>query len=248
MTTSQIVALLAGLLAGAINAFAGGGGLVVFPALLGLGLDPVTASATATMVMVPGFIGTAIATRKDLVADPTRARRFLVAGAVGGAAGAVALSSVGVDQFRSVVPWMLVAACVAILGQERIRRLVMQRRKRPAPAAVVLVGAATLGIYGGFFGAGLGVMSLAWLGVTMPNPPGTLNNFKTLISLGVNVAATSYLVTTDLISWRLGAPMAIAAFLGGLMAGNLTVQLPAQVLRSLVCATSIGLTVVYLVI
>ena len=238
---------LAGVAAGGVNAIAGGGGLIAFPVMLAFGVPPVSASASSTVVMVPGFLGSAGAQRRDLKRLVSWCRPLFVAGMVGGAVGAAVLATTSNGSFESLVPFMLIGACALILGQDRIRGwLTGRRRQQSVNRAVILGLTVAASVYGGFFGAGLGIVMLAILGIGLTEPPKDLNVMKTAVSLGVNIAAGVFVIAVGLVDWPITISMAIGSTIGGYIGGRFVGKLKPQPLRRLVCVIAVVLTAVYL--
>ncbi|MCU1587127.1 MAG: hypothetical protein JWN31_620, partial [Frankiales bacterium] len=161
MTPAEALLVLgAGFLAGAINAVAGGGTLVSFPALLAAGLPPISANVTSSVGLVPGYAGGSLAYRTELEGQGDRARGLVVAGVVGGVAGAVLLLLTPGDRFRDLVPFLILLSSLLLAVQPRVGRWLEGRGgQRPAWQSQVAIGVAA--VYGSYFGAGLGVILLA---------------------------------------------------------------------------------------
>lgn len=236
----------AALAAGAVNAIAGGGSLITFPVLVAVGLPPVTASVTNTVAMCPGYLGATFAQRRDLVGQGRRVARLLPVGAAGGAAGAFLLLHTGARAFQVIVPFLILLAAVLVALQDPLRRWITgQGRPGHAEAwAIVPIGLAA--IYGGYFGAGLGVMILAALGVVLADSLLRINALKQSISLAVNVAAALVFLAWGPIDWAITLVMAGGALAGGALGGVLSSRVPAKVLRVLIVVLGLTVAGVYL--
>ena len=177
---------LAGFAAGAVNALAGGGTLISFPALVAAGFPPLAANITSTIALCPGYLGATYAQRDDLRGQRARLSQLLPLSLLGGLLGAALLLHTGERRFTQAVPWLLLAACALLASQERIRSALAARsggvadRNRGCAgtpvAAPVVVGISA--IYGGFFGAGMSVIMLAVLGLAFADPLPRLNALK----------------------------------------------------------------------
>src|SRR5262245_37777824 len=234
----------AALAAGAVNAIAGGGSLISFPALVAAGLSPVVASLTNTVALCPGYLGATLAQRRDLVGQGNRAARVLPFGAVGGIAGALLLLATGEAAFDIVVPFLILFAAVLLALQDRVRdRLVGTRGAHAIGWAAVAVGVSA--IYGGYFGAGLGVMILAGLGVVIDDSLIRINALKQSVSLVVNVAAALVFVVSGRVDWPIAGVMAVGALAGGVIGGAIASRVPANVLRWTIVAGGVVLAGVY---
>ena len=238
---------VAAITAGAINAVAGGGSLITFPTLVAVGLAPVEASITNTVALCPGYLGATLAQRKDLVGQGRRAALLLPVGALGGIAGAFLLLHTDESAFAIAVPFLLLFAAILVGAQDSIRRLLFGREKAPRAEAWAMVPVALAGIYGGYFGAGMGVMILAALGIVLADNLLRINALKQCVSLVVNVAAAAIFLFSGRIAWGVAGVMLVAALGGGLLGGRLASRLPAVWLRWLVVVLGVSLSAVYFV-
>ena len=235
------LAAVAGLCAGLINAVAGGGTLVSFPALVGLGVPAVAANVTNTVALVPGYLGGAVAQRRDLVTYASRLKALTIAAAIGGLLGSILLVNTSDEVFRDLVPFLILAACALLGFQERIRRWYTQHRPRTGDAStrrpVALVTSVFVGaVYGGYFGAGLGIMLLAVLGLALDDPLPRINSLKTTLSLVINVLAACFFVFSGKVEWGFAAVMAVSSLGGGVVGGRIAGRLDAPILRAVVVA------------
>lgn len=229
---------------GAVNAIAGGGSLITFPALLACGVPAIVASATNTVAMCPGYLGATWAQRKELAGQGKRAARIVPAAALGGATGAWLLLHTNAHVFDVVVPFLLLFA-VALLGfQDQIRARLHTIANNEALAVPITAFAA---VYGGYFGAGLGVIILAALAIVIGDSLVRLNALKQLISLAVNVtAALVFLAIADLDTVTV-LVMAGASLVGGVGGGAIASRVSAKLLRLLVITIGIAVSAIYFV-
>ncbi|MDQ3365365.1 MAG: sulfite exporter TauE/SafE family protein [Myxococcota bacterium] len=246
--TSMVLVGAAAMAAGAVNAIAGGGSLITFPTLVAVGLSPVTASITNTVALCPGYLGATLAQRRDLAGQGRRAAWLLPIGAIGGVLGALLLLNTGERAFDIVVPFLLLLAALLVGFQTRLRGWLFGPDKPAAPSraegwAMVPVGLAA--IYGGYFGAGLGVMILAALGIVLADNLTRINALKQSVSLCVNVAAAIVFLSSGRIDWPIAGVMLVGALIGGVIGGKLASRIPASYLRALVVVLGIGLSIVY---
>ncbi|EYD72672.1 sulfite exporter TauE/SafE family protein [Limimaricola hongkongensis] len=207
---------VAGLLAGALNAVAGGGTFLTFPALVWLGVPPIAANATSTLGALPGYASSAWGYREDLRAEGTLGLRGIVGlGALGGLIGAGLLLITPGAVFDGLVPWLLlVATALFALGP---RVLAFVRARGFGPAGPVLSGAAVLAvsIYGGYFNGGLGILLLAMLGlIGFVNLHG-MNGIKVLLSAVLSLVSAAAYAAAGLIEWDAALIVAVATTLGG---------------------------------
>jgi uncharacterized protein len=230
----------AALAAGFVNAIAGGGSLLTFPALIAIGLPPIIASLTNTVALCPGYLGATIAQRRELAGQTARMWRVLPVGAVGGVAGALLLLDTGERAFEVIVPFLILFAGILLALQDRLRRFLESRGHAQRAAAFAAIPVGLGAIYGGYFGAGLGVIILASLGVAYADSLTRINALKQSVSLAVNVAAAIVFVFSDLIDWPICGVMLVASLLGGALGGAVASRIPAAVLRWIVVTTAVG--------
>src|SRR5688572_13070436 len=168
---------------GLVNAIAGGGSLITFPALIAVGLPAVQASLTNTVALCPGYLGATIAQRKDLAGQRARVIRLLPAGALGGVAGALLLLEMNERSFDAIVPFLIVFAAVLLALQDRLRRWLLRRDHAEHSLLLAAIPVAAGAVYGGYYGAGLGVIFLAVLGIMIADSLTRLNALKQTMSL-----------------------------------------------------------------
>lgn len=227
--------LLAGLAAGAINAVVGSGTLITFPTLLALGYPPVLANVSNTIGLAPGSFAGAWGYRRELVGQRRRLMVLGVASALGGAAGAVLLLTLPESAFRAIVPALIAVACVLVLVQPWLTRRLGVRAEGPAHGGPLLAsGILGSGVYGGYFGAGQGVLMIAVLALGTGESLQRVNAAKNLLAGFVNgVAAVVFIVLAD-IDWAVAGLIAAGSVAGGFLGASLGRRIPAPVLRGLV--------------
>ncbi len=226
----------AALIAGAVNAVAGGGTLVSFPALLLLGFPAVTANVTNTIGLLPGYAGGSVAYRAELSVQRERVRFLAPISIAGAVVGAILLTRTSNHVFVAIVPWLILAACALLMLQPVITtRLHTRRVEREQHRSPVLVLTQFLsGVYGAFFGAGLGVMMLALLGLFIRDDLQRINALKGVLSLIINVVAAVYFAFFGPVSWIAALVMVPMSAVGGLIGVALARRLQPVVLRSVV--------------
>lgn len=232
---------------GAINALGGGGTLVTFPALLGLGVPSVAANMTNTVALSVGHVGGTWAQRDGLHGQGRRLPRLLAAAAVGGLAGALLLNRTSDERLRQFIPLLLGSATLLLALHPTLRRrLGRHAAGEGRPDAVWLVPAvAGAAVYGGYFGAGLGVMLLAVLGLGVHEPLNRANVLKQLLALAINLVAAVFFVFTGDVRWGLAGLMAAGSLVGGVFGGLLAGRLDPDRFRVVVVAVGAVITVVY---
>lgn len=241
---------LAAFLAGAVNALAGGGTLLSFPVLTAAGLPAVTANVTNSVALCPGYFGGTLAQLRDLRGQGARLRLLLPIGAVCGVIGGWLLLMTGEKLFRTLVPWLILGASALLALQDPLRRYLVRRaaardRHPFGPRAAALpIGLAA--VYGGYFGAGLGVIMLATLGLTADDTLARLNALKQALAFVINVTAAIYFLFSGHVAWSVAGVMAVAALLGGAAGGRLAGRLDSALLRKIVVAIGVAVGVFYL--
>lgn len=244
------LAAAAGLAAGGVNAMAGGGSLISFPALLAVGLPPVTANVTNTVALLPGYLASVLGGRDELAAQGPRARRFGLVSVLGAVGGATVLLTTPGDVFQAVVPFLILLACLLLVLQPRLAGVVQRRaaargrtgQDTPALLLPVLLAA----VYGAYFGAGLGVMLLGVLGVFLAERLAVVNALKNLLSLVINAVAVLAFSLFGPVAWGFAAAVAAGALLGGYGGARLARRVPSGVLRTLVVLYGVVVAVVLL--
>jgi len=247
MSASTILVGLAAIVAGAINAIAGGGSLISFPALVAAGLSPVTASVTNTVAMCPGYLGATLSQRRDLAGQRGRMLRILPVSIVGGAAGALLLLHTGEAAFDAIVPWLILLAALLLAVQGRLRAWLPGRVHAAHAAGLAAIPVGLAAIYGGYFGAGMGVMVLASLAIVIEDSLTRLNALKQTVSLAVNVAAAVVFLRSGRVDWPLAGVMLACSLAGGWLGGLVASRIPPAVLRWVVVVIGVAVATIYLV-
>jgi len=238
---------LASGIAGAINSVAGGGTLVSFPAAMAMGLPPVVANATNTVALVPGTLASAFAYRRELLADKRHLAVLLLPSFAGGLLGALLVLVAPEKVFEAVVPWLVFGATLLILLKSRISKY-LGAKGPPSRVRVVGAGLAIflMGVYGGYFGAGIGIITLAVLGLMMPLDIHTMNARKSVIASVVNGAAAGLFIIRGAANLPVAAVMAIGSISGGYLGARLARRVPAALVSGSVVAIGLVLTVILL--
>ncbi|MCO5089982.1 sulfite exporter TauE/SafE family protein [Bosea sp. (in: a-proteobacteria)] len=235
---SNIVLVVAGLAAGALNAVAGGGTFLSFPALVWIGVPPITANATATLAALPGYVGSAWGFRKDIRAGGPIGMGWTIAmAALGGLLGALLLLVTPKETFSALVPWLLLGATVVFAaGPALVQRVLRQGGGLPMLPALLLLLAVS--IYGGYFNGGLGIMLLAAFGFVGLTDLHEMNGLKSLMSAVLSTVSVATYAAAGLIEWRsalvLGVSCALGGFIGAQLARRITNMLALRIFITLV--------------
>jgi uncharacterized protein len=249
MELAEIVGLAAAAAAGgAINAVAGGGTLVTFPALLLFGTPPVVANATSTLALVIGTSGGLYGYRQHLPAVRVWLCRFLPVSLLGGLVGAALLTLTGNRVFSRLVPFLILFATVLFVAQGIFRRFVhLQERgagARPGAIWGAIAFQLAVAIYGGYFGAGIGILMLASLGFIGLHNIHEMNTLKTLLASVINFVAALWFIWAGLIHWPKAAVMTAGALLGYYLGSHFSQQIPQQRVRQIITAIGFILSAV----
>jgi len=232
---------------GAVNALAGGGTLITFPTLTAIGVPAVAANITNTVALCPGYLGGTFAQLDDL-----RGRRRLwplgVVSVVGGIGGGILLLLTGEHTFRRLVPFLILFASVLLAVQDRVRTWLLRSPGKPGDTeneafSVISVGIAS--VYGGYFGAGLGVITMAVLGLALRDTVTRLNAIKQFIALFANIAAAAFFLFSGKVVWPAAIVMMIGALVGGSLGGRMAGRVPPGVLRRIVVAVGLIIAAIY---
>lgn len=245
-----LFAALAALAAGAINALAGGGTLITFPVLTFLGIPAVAANVTNTVALCPGYFGGTLAQMKDLRDQTKRLWLLLPASAIGGVLGGFLLLRTGEKLFTELVPYLILLACVLLAIQDPVRAWLVKRMGEHQGSNLekltwLPVGLAS--IYGGYFGAGLSVIVLSALGLTLEDSLTRLNALKQAVAFAVNVAAAIFFIFSGQVLWTVALVMAVGALIGGNLGGRLAGKIKPSTLRWTVVTIGVIVAIIYFV-
>ncbi|MBL7494307.1 sulfite exporter TauE/SafE family protein [Frankia sp. AgB1.9] len=308
----------AGLVAGAVNAVAGGGTLIAFPALLAAGLPAVTANITSSTGLVTGYAGGALGYRRELSGQLPRLRALAPAAVLGGIVGAVILLVTPKNSFKAAVPFLVLIACLLLASQSKLSGVVARRRAAKAatptaaevhaasaapaatptaaPAAVpaaapaaaapldggppgtvavaapgtvpvvataqaaastqvavrpvtwpTRIGVFVAGAYGSYFGAGLGVLLLAVMGILLVDDLQRTNALKTLLSFIVNAVGVIVFLASAQVAWAYAGVLVVTSAVGGVLGARVARNLPPVWLRRGVITLGLAVAVVLFV-
>ena len=255
-TPLQLLFLLgSAIAAGVINAMAGGGTLLTFPALLAAGVSPVAANATSTVALLPGSFSAGWAYRKELGDYSGRVLTFLIVPSLlGGLLGAWLVALAGDALFRRIVPALILGATFLFIVQEPLRRWRERRMKEREGRGLGDVNLWVLGvsqfvvsIYGGFFSAGIGILMLAELGMVGLSNIHQMNGLKSFGAVCINAFAALYFAVGNHVRWPLAAVMAVGAIFGGYGGAWLAQRIGQHTVRGVVIATGLGIGLAMLV-
>ena len=236
--------LAAAFVAGALNAVAGGGSFLTLPALVFTGVPPVSANATGTVALLPGYMAGAWGFKDDMRPPPGLSMKSLVLlSLAGGAAGAALLLYTPDATFRKIVPWLLLAATAMFAFGPQLRQWAAkavggQHGQAPASAKAAL-GMLAVAIYGGYFNGGLGILLLALLGLLGQANLHAMNGIKNLVSALLTAIAVAIYAAGGVVQWRQALVMMLAATLGGYLGARAARKIPPHWLRGGIVLTGL---------
>ena len=245
MTLSMIVLMfVAALLSGAVNAIAGGGTFLTFGVLTLAGLPPIMANATSSIVQFPGYITSTLAYFKDFGKLWKEALILGLVSIVGSTFGSLYLVWLSNAAFKAMVPWLLLAATAVFAAGPWLKPRAGERHAA-SPLGIVIQAATSF--YGGFFGAGMGIMMLASLGIATGGDYHRLNALKNFLAIVIAAVAIVVFSAAGAVAWYHAAVMVPGCALGGYIGIAVARRVPQVVLRWIVVAAGLGLSVYYFV-
>jgi hypothetical protein len=239
------VSMLAAFGAGFVNAVAGGGTLLTFPALLYSGLSSITANATSTVAIWPGSVTSSWAYRQELKANRTRVWILSLPSLLGGLAGAILLLNTPETVFRYIVPYLILLACALLMLNEPIGRWISKRAdSHPKKhAAALWLSQFAIAVYGGYFGAGIGILMLAAMAIFLPEDLQAANGMTNFFAMLINGIAALYFVAKGMAILNIALAMALTAIVGGFIGAKTAQRLSPRLLRGAVVAFGVVVAV-----
>ena len=250
----HVLLYLAAVLAGSVNAVAGGGTLLSFPAAIAWGLPSTIANATNAVALSPGSLASAWAYRRELATEWRLALALAGPALVGGYLGALILRHTSQRTFDVLVPWLVLGATLLIRLQGMSRRRAgapAAAAEAPRPAATsargprlggVMACQLAVGIYGGYFGAAMGIIMLAFLAFVLPDDIQRRNALKNFLAVLINGTASIYFIAAGLVNRRAALLMMAGAITGGFVGGRLARRASARLVRGIVVTIGLALS------
>jgi uncharacterized membrane protein YfcA len=231
--TLALLAFLAAAVGGILNSIAGGGTLVTFPAIVALGLSPLTANATSTVGLWPATVGSMVGYREALAGAGSWVLRFTLPSVVGGGVGALLLLRTGSERFARIVPFLVLAATLLFMLQGPILRAFRKGETATpkAPSWLFLLAQFGVGIYGGYFGAGIGILMLAVLELMGQTDIHRMNGLKNWGGLCINAVAALLFIAGGIVHWPVALAMAVGGTLGGYAGARMAQQVGRTIVR-----------------
>lgn len=251
----QLLVVLAGLGAGIATSSIGVASLVSFPVLIAIGVPPVAASSSNTVGLVPAGVSGTFAYRRELAGRRRLVASVMVLSGASAVAGALLLLRLPSDVFESLVPWLIVFACALVAAQPRVSAFLRRRAAaaaggqaqadRTAMTPPLAAGTAACGVYGGYFGAGQGVMLIAILALGLDLPLAVISALRTIAVFASNIVATLIFLFIAPLDWHVIALLAAGSVVGGWIGAQIGRHLPAPALRALVVIAGVAVAVSY---
>jgi uncharacterized membrane protein YfcA len=247
-----VVLFIAAIFGGALNAVAGGGSFLTFPALLFVGVPPINANTTSTAALLPGVFASITGYRQDFPKATTFVLCLCVMSLIGGLAGAIFLLRTPEEAFRRLIPYLLGIATLTFILSKRISQW-MGREERdittPSPRALAGASLAQLviAIYGGYFGGGMGIVMLATLGLMGMRNIHAMNAVKTLLAAIINTVAFVAFVFARNIVWPYAVVMLVGSVAGGYFGARYVRRFDQGLVRGFIAAVGIAMTVFFFV-
>lgn len=241
------VAAVAAVLAGVVNSVAGGGTLLTFPSLIAAGLSPLTANATSTVALLPASLSAMAGYRGELTGARRWAIGLAIPSLVGGGLGALLLLHTSNATFNRVVPWLVLGATTLFLMQRRLLRWIrgphasdsVHHREPPAPTPALFAAQLAVGVYGGYFGAGIGILMLAALGFMGFTNIHRMNGLKNWGAFCMNLVAAVTFAFSGIVDWPVAASMAAGSIAGGYLGARAAQRVPQSVVRGVVAVVGL---------
>ena len=232
------ISFATGLAAGLINSIAGGGTLLTFPVLRWLGLNSITANATSTVALWPFTLGGVFGYRRELHSLNRRLLSLAVPSVLGGFVGALLLRLTPSSVFDRMVPYLILFATLLFMAQDPIQKILNTSHPEAHKSTSWFIGAMffqfAVGMYGGYFGAGIGIMMLAALSILGLTDIHQMNGFKTILGGIINFVAALYFMAHSMVYWPDVGVMAVGSILGGYFGAGLARKIGRTAVRRIV--------------
>ncbi len=238
---------VAALLAGVLNAMAGGGSFLTFPALVAIGVPPIPANATSALAVFPGYLSSTVGFMSEIRAfDRRQLLRMILIACLGGVAGAVLLLVTPAQLFRGLAPWLLLFATLLFAAGDRIAGWIERRQVqagRGHSVAMMLVS-----VYGGYFNGGLGIVLLALFSAMGMRDLNLMNGLKNGLSFLLSAVSVTTFALAGIVHWPEALVMMVTATIGGYLGARLARRLPARWVRWLVVTVGALMTLAFFIL
>jgi hypothetical protein len=246
MSVFDVVLLfIAGFVSGAANAVAGGGTFLTFGAMTLVGLPPIVANATSSVTQLPGYITSTLAYWTDIRHFWRGALLLCLISALGALAGSLILLALSNPSFRALVPWLLIAATALFAAGPWLKPAAGPEHRASVGSLMGSLAQFATAVYGGFFGAGMGVMMLATLGLTQAGDYHRLNALKNMLSIVIAIVAILVFVSGGVVAWPHAIVMIPGVALGGYAGVWVAKRVPQAAVRGFVVVVGLLLAFYY---
>ncbi len=240
--TSYIVITVAAFFAGILNAIAGGGSFLTFPALIFAGVPPVAANATSTLAVFPGYLGSAVGFKDDIARVPRATIvRYVIIALIGGLAGSLILLATSDRLFSAIVPWLLLFATLLFAFGDAIRAR-LSKAKLPEKTGLMAVS-----VYGGYFNGGLGIILLSLFSALGMRDLDQMNGLKSGLSFVLSAISVATFAVAGIIYWSEAGVMMVASTVGGYAGAHVAKALPKHVIRGFIIAVGLVMSAVFFI-
>lgn len=241
--TESLILIVASFLAGALNAIAGGGSFLTFPALVFVGVPPIAANATSALAVFPGYLSGAAGFLPELRSFDRKSLLQLIGlSVIGGFAGALLLLVTPSTVFAAIVPWLLLFATVLFAFDAKVRDLTRSESAGPSTKAAATLAVTT---YGGYFNGGLGIVLLALTSALGYRDINLMNGLKNIMSFILSAASIVAFLFAGIIWLQEAALMMVFATLGGYLGARASRRMPVRVVRAIVIFVGLGMTAIF---
>jgi uncharacterized protein len=248
---SSLLLFATAFIAGGLNAVAGGGSFITFPTLIFTGVSPIAANATNNTALWVAGLASVGAYRRDLDVERRTMSILSVTSLVGGLLGSLALLYTSGDVFKKLIPYLLLVATCVFIGGESFKKwlqsLSQTASPKPIPLVYLIIAQLLISIYGGFFGAGIGILMLATLTFFNLKNIHAMNALKTFLATCINGIAIVPFLFAGIIAWHQAILMAVGGSLGSYVVASSARKVPAQIVRRFVSIVAISMTVYFFV-
>jgi uncharacterized membrane protein YfcA len=244
---SEVVLLPAGVVVGVINAIAGGGSLLSFPLFLALGYSPVSANVTNTVGIFACNFSASWGYRRELRKVAPTALSLCLAATLGSIIGASILLTVGSDAFGALVPWLMFGAVALVAVQPTLVRVLRGQRDAPVHRNWAVLAAFAAGLYGGYFGAAVGILLLALLGICLHATAQRTNALKNLLALCINAIDVVIFAAFGPVHWGAAGLLALGTTTGGYLGASIAQRVPDQAFRYVVVGVGVAAGIAMLI-
>lgn len=247
--TDFIIAFFAALAAGFVNALAGGGTLITFPVLIALGIPPVAANVTNTIALCPGYFGGTYSQRKDFMTMRKLLWTILPVAMLGGIAGGILLIFTPENSFRILIPYLILTATIIFALQGTLKKIISKHSDNSSPSEAnhfpLFLAVFLAAVYGGYFGAGLGVILMATFGLLINESLKSINALKQSTSFCINIVAAVYFCFSGMVVWHVAAVMIIGSLCGGMIGGKVAGKINTEILRWIIVTVGLTVAIIY---